>query len=93
MNTIFFAAGLIDSKNLPQPLANNASLQTILNLVFTTLGALAFLLMVIAGLRYVLAQGDAQKVANAKNQIIYTAIGLIVAASAAAIVNLVIGRV
>lgn len=93
MNLIFFAAGLIDKTNLPQTTADNNSLQNILNIVFVTLGALAFFLMVLAGFRYVIAQGDPQKVATAKNQIVYTAVGLVLAASAYAIVNVVLGRV
>ncbi|HEX5395336.1 MAG TPA: hypothetical protein VFW52_03245 [Candidatus Saccharimonadales bacterium] len=76
----------------PQTPANDDTLKVILTIVFMAIGAIAFLLMVIAGLRYVLAQGDPQKIATAKNQIIYTAIGLILAASAAAIVNFVIGQ-
>jgi len=50
------------------------------------------LLFVIAGFRYVMAQGDPQRVASAKNQLIYTAIGLVLAGSAAAIVNFVLSR-
>jgi hypothetical protein len=77
---------------LPQTPADDNTLTTILTIVFTIIGGIAFLLMVIAGLRYVLAQGDPQKVTTAKNQILYTAIGLILAISAAAIVNFVIGQ-
>ena len=81
-----------NSVDVPKPKADDASLTAILTIVFTIIGGLAFLLMVVAGLRYVLAQGDPQKVASAKNQIIYTAIGLILAVSAAAIVNFVIAK-
>lgn len=93
MNLLYFAAELIDKSPLPQASADDTRLQTILNILFVTLGALAFLLLVIAGFRYVLAQGDPQKVASAKNMIIYTVVGLVVAASAAAIVNYVLGSV
>lgn len=93
MNFLYFAAGLIDNKkaNLPTTDANSATLQTILNTIFIIIGAVAFLLMVIAGFRYVIARGDPQKIATVKSMIIYTAVGLIVTASAAAIVNFVLG--
>ena len=94
MDMLFRFAALIEKSkvNIPKAGANDASLDSILKIIFTIIGGLAFLLMVIAGLRYVMAQGDPQKVASAKNQIIYTAIGLILAVSAAAIVNFVIAK-
>jgi hypothetical protein len=86
------AAGLFDKGNLPEVAANQETLTKILFIVFSIIGALAFLLFVIAGFRYVMAQGDPQRVASAKNQLIYTAIGLVLAGSAAAIVNFVLSR-
>jgi hypothetical protein len=83
--------GGADTSALPQAAANQASLNAILTIIFTIIGGLALLFMVIAGFRYAAAQGDPQKVASAKNQILYTAIGLVLAISAAAIVNFVIG--
>jgi hypothetical protein len=85
------AAALIDNNNLPRADASPGTLRKILNIIFITLGALSFLFMVIAGFRYILSGGDTQKVASAKNQIIYTAVGLVLAASAAVIVNVIIG--
>ncbi|HEY5550160.1 MAG TPA: pilin [Candidatus Saccharimonadales bacterium] len=85
-------AQLLSGSELPQVKADQPTLTTILTIVFTFIGGIALLLFVIAGLRYVTAQGDPQKIAQAKNQLLYTAIGLVLAASAAAIVNFVIGR-
>jgi len=48
--------------------------------------------MVIAGARYALSKGEPDNVQKAKNEMKYSAIGLIIAASAAAIVNFVIGK-
>ena len=89
-----FFSQLVDSKNLPKIENPDAgTLQNILNIAFVIIGALAFLMLVIAGLRYVLSQGDVNKVAEIKRQILYSFIGLVVAAMAAAIVNFVLGRV
>ncbi len=83
--TIF--SSIVNADNLPQTAADSAHLQTILTIIFTIMGAVALLLMVIAGLRYVTAAGDPQKMATARRMIVYTAVGLVVAALATAIVN------
>jgi len=92
MDFVDTLAQLINNTNFPKPLADANKLETILNVVFATLGALAFFIMVLAGFRYVASQGDPTKVANAKNTLIYAAAGLIIVATAAIIVNFVMGR-
>jgi uncharacterized membrane protein YidH (DUF202 family) len=78
--------------NLPRPNASPDKITQALNLVFVIMGALALLMLVIAGFRYTISQGDANDVANAKRMIIYTLIGLLVIALAATIVNFVLGK-
>ena len=92
MNTLFFAAGIIDSSPLPRAEASSTTLKTIFLIAFAIIGALAFLFMVIAGARYALSKGEPDNVQKAKNEMKYSALGLIIAASAAAIVNFVIGK-
>ena len=91
MNTLFFAA-LIDGSGLPRAQANSTTLKTIFLIAFAIIGALAFLFMVIAGARYTLSKGEPENIQKAKNEIKYSAIGLIIAALAAAIVNFVLGK-
>lgn len=78
---------------LPQTPANETSLRTILSVVFGIIGALAFLVIVISGLRYVLAGGDPQKAAKAKEGIVYALVGLAIAIGAQAIVSFVVKQV
>lgn len=87
-----FIAQLINTDKLPKTNADQDTLNEIFSIVFVTIGALAVLMLVIAGLRYIAAQGDPNKMAEAKNMIIYSLIGLVIAALAAAIVNFVLGR-
>jgi len=87
------AAGGLDISGLPQQGATSAKLQTILNIVFMVAGGIAVLIVVLAGLRYVLSQGNPQETSVAKNAILYALIGLVVIISATAIVNFVIFRV
>jgi len=81
---------LVSNKNLPQ--AQSTDLKNILNIVLSIMGALAFLMLIIAGLRYSISQGDPNRVADSKRMIIYTLVGLVVIALAATIVNFVVAR-
>ncbi|MGF7229098.1 MAG: pilin [Candidatus Saccharibacteria bacterium] len=64
-----------------------AKIQTI---VFGISGAIALLIIVIAGFQYVTSQGNPQSVAKAKNAIIYAGVGLVVLILANAIVAFVV---
>lgn len=85
--------GLVCSDTLPHAAANQQTITNVLNIVFVIVGALAFLMIVIAGFRYVLSGGESTKVAEARKMIIYAAVGLLVVALAAAIVNFVLGKI
>lgn len=84
---------LVDSAispgTLPQSLASPTAVQTVLSIIFDIIGALALLMVVVSGLRYVLSAGDPQKITKARNGIIYSLVGLAVAIAAEAIVNFV----
>jgi hypothetical protein len=84
------ALKIIDPSPLPQ--ANDNVLQTVLTDLFIMLGAIALLMIVIAGLRYILARGNTETTTQAKNMIVYSLIGLIIAALAASIVQVVLSR-
>lgn len=92
MSLFLMAASLLTSDKLPQVKADNATMQKVLTIAFVVIGAIALMLMVIAGFRYIISAGDANKIAETKRMIIYTAVGLILAASAAAIVNIVLDK-
>ncbi len=92
MSNIFFAL-TDDSFDVPKAELGQGSLNTVLQVVFGFAAALAILMLVIAGLKYVLSRGEAAEVAKAKNTIIYALIGLVIAASAFTIVTFVVGRV
>lgn len=77
---------------LPATSLTTSTLKTILTLVFSTTGAIALLIVTIAGFRYILSQGNPQTISKAKNTIIYAGIGLVISIMAVTIVNFVIGR-
>ena len=85
---------ILNSQNsgIPRVNANSTTLDSVLTLLFITIGAISLLMLVIAGFRYVISGGDKERMATAKRMIIYTTEGLIVSAAAATIVNVIAGR-
>ncbi len=64
----------------------------ITNTLLLIVGAIAVIMIIIGGLRYVLSGGDESGITSAKNTILYAVIGLVVSVLAYAIVNFVLGR-
>ena len=83
------AQQLIEPKPIPQTPATPQTLGKILGMAFLVIGAIAFLMLVITGFRLVVSQGEPAKVAELRRQIAYIVGGLIIAASAYAIVAFV----
>lgn len=74
---------------LPQ-VPTEGRLQVIINTVLAITGAIAVLIIVLAGFRYIVSQGNPSEIATAKNAIIYSLVGLVVIMFAFAIVNFVL---
>lgn len=91
----YFLAQLTNSDipSLPKGDVDSDNVKMALRIAFGVAGAIALLVITIAGLRYVLSQGDPQSTAKAKNAIIYALIGLVVIISAAVIVAFLVGNV
>lgn len=70
----------------PLPKVSGNFIADMLTLVFGILGGISLIMLVWAGMKYVLSAGDPAKTAEAKNQIMYAMIGIAVALSAGAIV-------
>ena len=67
--------------------AADAAWHSALNIVFGLAGVIAVMLIVINGLQYISANGDAQKIAQAKQGIMYSVIGLLIVILAFTIVT------
>lgn len=78
-----FSAIIINS---PLPRTSDNLVQNILYIVFGSLGGISLIIMVWAGMKYTLSSGDPAKTTEAKNQILYASIGIIIALTASAIV-------
>lgn len=73
---------------------DNASklINDLINILLFIVGALAVIMIIVSGILYVTSSGDAGKVARAKNTLMYSIVGLVVAFIAFAIVNWVLAR-
>ena len=81
-----------DQINIPQKAVTGDTVQNILKIVFGTLGAIALIIIIIAGIKFMTSQGNPEALAKARNTIIYAAVGLAVAIGAFSIVTFIIGR-
>lgn len=79
-----------DDIDIPMPdEPGSSTVADILSTVFVVAAGIALIVIIIAGIRFMLSRGDPQKTAQARNTIIYAAVGLIVMALAFSIVQLV----
>ncbi len=66
---------------------NQGIITTIINTMLFIVGLLAVIMIIYAGIRFVTAHGDEKQVTGARQTIIYSVVGLIVAIVAYALVN------
>lgn len=71
----------------------NNVIQSVIEILLFVVGIAAVISLIIGGIKYVVSGGDQQAVASAKNTIIYSIVGLIVAVVAYALVSFVFGEV
>lgn len=93
-NALYIAVTKIspDDINVPR-VDEDAAVQNILNTAYTWAGIVCVLILVIAGIMYVLSAGDSGKIKNAKNAIFGAVIGLIFILLAYTITGFIIGRI
>ena len=80
-----------DEVTLPRVTPTEDSIANILSTVFQFLGAISVLVIVIAGLYFVLSRGNPEKANRARDAIIYAMVGLVLATLAFTIVRFVAG--
>ncbi len=69
---------------------NNGVFKQITNTILYVVGIISVVMLIIGGVKYLVSGGDAKKVTEAKNTVLYAIIGLIIALLSFAIVNFVI---
>lgn len=67
-------------------------IKNIINVLLFAIGAVAVIMIIIGGFKYVVSNGDSSSITSAKNTILYAVVGLVIAIIAYAIVNFVVNR-
>ena len=70
---------------------SNSIVNTVINTMLFIVGILSVIMIIFSGIRYATAHGDKSQVESAKNTLIYSIVGLVVAIIAYAVVNWVVG--
>lgn len=98
MNNLFLLVAAIITKkdledaNIPVNDVTGNNVNNILQVVFGTMGAIALIIIIIAGIKFMTSQGNPDNLTKARNTIIYAAVGLAVSLGALTIVTFVVGR-
>lgn len=84
----FIAQAILNPEPLPR--ADDADVVSIFNIAYVIFGIIAVLVVIYASIQLIISQGNAEKVATARRNVIYSIVGLIFIASAGAIIGFVI---
>lgn len=82
-----------DVLGLPKIAADNNTLHIILNAAFVFIGSWATIFLLVGAFRYIISNGNQSQIKQAKDTIMYAAIGLAVSTLAFTIVQFVLGGV
>ena len=80
------------NKDKDKMLGKGGLITTITQLIVLITGAVSVVMIIIGGLRYVLSSGDSKGVHSAKDTILYSLIGLVVAIFSQVIVSFVLSK-
>jgi hypothetical protein len=69
---------------------SHSTISTPISWAFWLLAAIAVIMIIVGGIKYVTSQGNQQQLQSAKSTILYAVVGLLVAIAARAIVQLVV---
>lgn len=84
--------GADSAKGTDQPtdlFTQDGVFRTVVNILLFIIGAIAVIMLIIGGIRYVVSGGDQTAVTGAKNTILYAIVGIVVAILAYAAVSFV----
>ena len=87
------AAGQPACETTADPKSLNETIRSLINILSVIIGIVAVIMIMVAGFRYITSGGASEKVAAAKNTLLYAVIGLIIVALAQIIVRFVLSNV
>ena len=93
MAYMYHLAAILNQSRAGIPDGDDFKVVNLLNAAYFWAGAIAVIIIIIAGFMYTTAAGNANQVKRAKDAIIGSVVGLIIVILAFAITNIVIGAV
>lgn len=79
--------------NIPKTTSTESStISAVLQFAFAVGAGVAMIVVILAGIQFILSQGDPGKTAKARNTIIYAGVGLVLCATAFSLVRFVLGK-
>ncbi len=70
-----------------------ATIKKVVDVFSIVVGAIAVIMIIVGGFRYIVSGGDSGNVTSAKNTILYAIVGLVIVAFAQIIVNFVVDQI
>lgn len=94
MSFFTWFAKLIDNNKveIPKNAVGDGTITNIFNVVLAAAGVIAVVVIIWAGIQFMIARGDPEKIKTARNSILYSVIGLIIVIFSFVILNFVIGK-
>lgn len=93
MKYVYHFAALIDQNVAHIPTGSSFKIKSVLNAVYFWSGAIAMIVIIVAGFFYITSIGDASKVKRAKDAILGAVIGLVIVLLAFSVTNIVMSGV
>jgi len=87
------AAGTATCDPSPAPKKLSDTIATVINIISIFGGALAVIMIIVGGFRYITSGGSAEATKGARNTIVYALVGLVIIGTAQIIVHFVINGV
>ncbi len=95
LNSLYVLAQISVSEgdlDLPTGSSEDAGVANLIQWVFLLLAVVSIVVLIIAGINLMTSQGDPEKVKKSRNTVIYAFVGILLAALAFTIVQLIAGR-
>lgn len=89
---VLFAAQVAPPDGIIKQDLDDATLKNVFNVVLALAGAIGVAFVVFGGIKYMLSQGDANDIKQAKDTILYALVGIVVVVISFMLVNYVIGN-
>lgn len=88
------SSAVCEGKTRTDPVSGkNGLLLKVVRIIGMAAGVAAVIMIIIAGMQYLLSDGDATKATNARNTLLYAVVGLMVVVLAAGILSFVINKI